>query len=179
MMTTPSQTVGPFFGFGLPYDDGPCVVPEWHPGAITIHGQVFDGEGEPVPDALVEIWQADAHGLASAETGAVRRDRSGFSGFGRSGTDSDGAYRFSTIKPGQVGESAPHAAVLVFARGLLKPVATRIYFPEDTDTHASDPVLSVVDPARRPTLVAVREAGRRYRFDVRLQGENETVFFAF
>lgn len=178
-MTTPSQTVGPFFGFGLPYDDGPRVVPEWHPGAVTIHGHVFDGEGEPVPDALVEIWQVDAHGLPSAEVGAVRRDRRGFSGFGRSGTDSDGAYWFSTVKPGQMGGSAPYAAILVFARGLLKPVATRIYFPEDTAAHANDPVLSAVDPVRRPTLIAAREADRQYRFDVRLQGENETVFFAF
>jgi protocatechuate 3,4-dioxygenase, alpha subunit len=177
-MTTPSQTVGPFFGFGLPYDDGPRIVPEWHPAAITIYGQVFDGEGEPVPDALVEIWQVDADGLPPAAGGAVRRDRRGFSGFGRSSTDSDGAFWFSTVRPGQVAGSAPHAAILVFARGLLKPVASRIYFPEDTGAHTSDPVLSLVDPARRQTLVAVREADRQYRFDVRLQGENETVFFA-
>ena len=93
------------------------------------------------------------------------------------GTDSDGAYWFSTVKPGSAGGAAPHAALLVFARGLLKPVATRIYFPDDAEAHAVDPVLSQVEAQRRPTLVAVRSGDRRYRFDVRLQGENETVFF--
>jgi protocatechuate 3,4-dioxygenase, alpha subunit len=178
-MTTPSQTIGPFFAFGLPYDDGPCVVPEWHPEAITIRGQVIDGEGEPVPDALVEIWQQDSRGMPSMAAGGLRRAGHGFSGFGRCGTGADGGFWFSTVKPGPAGGSAPHAALLIFARGLLKPVATRIYFPEDTGAHASDPVLSAIDPGRRGTLVAVREAGRQYRFDVRLQGENETVFFAF
>jgi protocatechuate 3,4-dioxygenase, alpha subunit len=175
---TPAQTVGPFFGFALPYGDGPHVVPEWHPDAIRIYGQVLDGAGEPVPDALVEIWQPDQRGVISQAAGSVRRAGLHFCGFGRCGTDSEGAFWFSTLKPGSAGACAPYAAVVVFARGLLKPVATRIYFPEDVAAHAADPVLSVVDAHRRPTLIAVREDDRRYRFDVRLQGEHETVFFA-
>jgi protocatechuate 3,4-dioxygenase, alpha subunit len=178
MSRTPSQTVGPFFGFALPYGDGPLVVPQWHPDAITIAGQVLDGGGEPVPDALVELWQPDGQGVISRETGSLRRDGRGFRGFGRCGTDSDGAYWFSTVKPGPVGGAAPYAALLVFARGLLKPVATRIYFPGDAGAHVTDPVLSLVDAQRRATLVAARSGDRRYRFDVRLQGENETVFLA-
>jgi protocatechuate 3,4-dioxygenase alpha subunit len=178
MMRTPAQTVGPFFGFALPFGDGPRVAPEWHPDAIRIGGQVLDGAGEPVPDALVELWQPDGHGMITRETGSIRRDERGFCGFGRCGTDSEGAYWFTTVKPGAVGGAAPHAALLVFARGLLKPVATRIYFPDDAEAHATDPVLSLIEAQRRPTLVAVRTGDRRYRFDVRLQGENETVFFA-
>lgn len=179
MMRTPSQTVGPFFGFALPYAGGSTVAPQWHPGGITIGGQVLDGAGEPVPDALVELWQPDAGGRVPATSGSLRRDHLSFCGFGRCGTDSEGGYSFSTIKPGAVGPAAPYAALLVFARGLLKPVATRIYFPDDTGAHAADPVLVRVDPRRRPTLIAARAGDRSYRFDVRLQGANETVFFAF
>jgi protocatechuate 3,4-dioxygenase, alpha subunit len=179
MMRTPSQTVGPFFGFSLPFGDGPRVAPEWDRDAIRIHGRVLDGAGEPVPDALVEIWQPDQRGAIPRTAGALRRDGHDFSGFGRCGTDSEGGYWFSTVKPGPASGCAPHAALLVFARGLLKPVATRIYFPEDADAHATDPVLSAVDAHRRQTLVARREGDRRYRFDVRLQGEQETVFFGF
>ena len=126
----------------------------------------------------MEIWQPDRRGTISQAAGALRRDPREFHGFGRCGTDSNGGFWFSTVKPGSVGAAAPHAALLVFARGLLKPVATRIYFPEDAPAHVTDPVLCVVDAQRRPTLVAVREDDRGYSFDVRLQGENETVFFA-
>lgn len=176
-MQTPSQTAGPFFGFALPYDDGPCLVPMWHPDAIRLHGRVLDGAGEAVPDALVEIWQPDGKGEISRAPHALRRDQREFCGFGRCGTDRDGWYWFCTVRPGPVGASAPHAALLTFARGLLKPVATRIYFPEDETEHAADPVLSLVDPHRRATLIATAEGDRSYRFDIRLQGENETVFF--
>lgn len=172
-MTTPSQTVGPFFGYALPYGDGPRVVPEWHPGAVRVHGRILDGAGDPLPDALVEIWQAGADGEPPASGGALIRDGHDFSGFGRCPTDANGHYWFSTVKPGG---PAPHIAVLVFARGLLKPVATRIYFPGE-DGNATDPVLSRVPEGRRETLVAVREGDRAYRFDVRLQGDEETVFF--
>ena len=170
---TPSQTVGPFFGYALPYGDGPRVVPEWHPDAIRIHGRVLDGEGEPLPDALLEIWQAGPGGEVPASVGALRRDGHDFAGFGRCGTDASGHYWFSTLKPGG---PAPHIAVLVFARGLLKPVATRLYFPGEPG-NAADPVLSGVPADRRDTLVAVREDDRSYRFDVHLRGEQETVFF--
>lgn len=171
---TPSQTVGPFFAFGLPYDDGPRVVPEWHPDAIRIQGRVLDGAGEPVPDALLEIWQAGPDGKTPLGEGALVRDGHDFAGFGRCPTDAAGHYWFSTLKPG--GE-APHIAVTLFARGLLKQVITRIYFPGEPGNEA-DPVLSGVPADRRGTLVAVREGDRSYRFDVRLQGDGETVFFA-
>jgi protocatechuate 3,4-dioxygenase alpha subunit len=179
-LATPSQTVGPFFGYALPYEEGPYVVPPWRPGAITVRGRVFDGAGEPLPDALVEIWQADADGTVPAGgTGGLRRAGYGFSGFGRCPTDQDGGYWFSTVKPGRIGGAAPYIAVLVFARGLLKPVATRLYFPEEGDANGRDPVLSAIDPERRATLVAQQDGEAAYRFDVRLQGEGETVFFAF
>jgi protocatechuate 3,4-dioxygenase, alpha subunit len=173
-MTTPSQTVGPFFGYALPYGEGPRVVPEWRPDAIRIHGLVLDGAGEPIPDALVETWQTGPDGTVPASVGALIRAGRDFAGFGRCATDAAGHYWFSTVKPGG---PAPHIAVLVFARGLLKPVATRIYFPGEAG-NAADPVLSGVPADRRDTLVAMREDDRSYRFDVRLQGEQETVFFA-
>jgi protocatechuate 3,4-dioxygenase alpha subunit len=170
---TPSQTVGPFFAFGLPYADGPLVVPEWHPDALRIHGQVLDGAGEPVPDGLLEIWQAGTDGRAPAAEGALVRAGHGFTGFGRCPTDGAGHYWFSTLKPGG---PAPHIAVTVFARGLLKQVMTRIYFPGEPGNE-TDPVLAGVPADRRGTLVAARDGDRSYRFDVRLQGEKETVFW--
>jgi len=164
-MITPAQTVGPYFSIGLPWEDGPIVVPD---GGVWIRGHVLDGEREPIPDALIETWQADPDGAYEVE---------GFRGFGRCPTDEEGAYAIRTVKPGSIGEQAPHIALTLFARGLLHRVVTRIYFPEDTDAHASDPVLSGLDEAARSTLVAVRE-GDGYRFDVRLQGPDETVFFS-
>jgi protocatechuate 3,4-dioxygenase alpha subunit len=157
---TPSQTVGPFFSFGLCERRCNVLVR----GGVRIEGRVIDGAGEPVPDAMVETWQAD-------ERGEYRRDF----GWARCGTDAEGRFSFTTAEPGRVDGQAPHLEVLVFARGLLKPVLTRMYFPDEDD--AADPVLSSVDPERRATLVAVRE-GDALRFDVRLQGERETVFFA-
>ncbi|TDC69422.1 protocatechuate 3,4-dioxygenase subunit alpha [Actinomadura sp. GC306] len=176
---TPSQTVGPFYGYALPYETGPKVVPGWHPGAIEIRGRVLDGAGDPVPDALLEIWHADEDGEVPRRPGGIVRDGHDFSGFGRCGTDPDGAYWFRTVKPGAAAGGAPYIAVLVFARGLLKPVFTRLYFPEDEAAHAADPLLGAVPAERRATLVAAREGERRYRFDVRLQGEGETVFLGF
>jgi protocatechuate 3,4-dioxygenase alpha subunit len=177
--TTPSQTVGPFFGYALPYEAGPRVVPPWRPDAILVRGRVLDGAGRPVPDALLEIWQADENGGIARRPGGIAREGHGFSGFGRCATDAAGGYWFSTVKPGAVGGGAPCIAVLVFARGLLKPVFTRLYFPEDEAARAADPLLAAVPEERRATLVAEREGEREYRFDVRLQGERETVFLAF
>jgi protocatechuate 3,4-dioxygenase alpha subunit len=171
-MMTPSQTIGPFFGHALPYAEGHQVVPPWHPDAVLLRGRVLDGAGEPVPDAMVEICQPDAGGGTSAQVGALRRAANGFSGFGRSATDGEGRYWFTTVKPGGVN---PYIAMLVFARGLLKPVATRVYFPEDT---VADPLLQALEPERRRTLVAAGD-DQGYRFDVRLQGDEETVFLAF
>ncbi|MFC5754153.1 protocatechuate 3,4-dioxygenase subunit alpha [Actinomadura rugatobispora] len=173
---TPSQTVGPFFGYALPYEGGPEVAPAGREGAITVRGRILDGAGDPVPDALVEIWQADGSGEVPRRTGGLRRAGHGFSGFGRCGTDAAGGYWFSTLRPGAAGGDAPCISVLVFARGLLKPVFTRLYFPEDAAAHATDPLLSQVPEDRRATLIAEREADGSYRFDVRLQGERETVF---
>lgn len=182
---TPSQTVGPFFHVGLPRETrGELVSPEGR-GAIRIRGAVIDGAGAPVDDALVEIWQANRSGrYAHPEDG---RDElpleEGFTGFGRCATDSEGMFEFITVKPGPVpapggGMQAPHINVSVFARGLLKRVVTRIYFPDERDANAADPVLAAVGDAQaRATLVAKEEQGA-LRFDVYLQGPGETAFFA-
>jgi protocatechuate 3,4-dioxygenase alpha subunit len=169
--TTPSQTVGPFFSFGLCDRITNLVVPEGSEGAIRIVGSVLDGAGDGVPDAMVEIWQA-------APDGAYRSDF----GWARSGTDAEGGFSFVTVKPGPVateaGLLAPHLSVLVFARGLLKPVLTRMYFPDEPDANAADPVLAgVPGGAARATLVAVPDPAG-LRFDIRLHGEGETAFFA-
>jgi protocatechuate 3,4-dioxygenase alpha subunit len=162
---TPSQTVGPFFSIGLSDRRLDALVPEATDGAVRIEGRVLDGAGEPVADAMVEIWQANAAGEYEP----------GF-GWGRSGTDDDGRFGFVTVKPGQVAAQAPHLVVLVFARGLLKPVLTRMYFPDEGDANGRDLVLDTVPEEQRSTLVAVAE-GDVLRFDVRLQGDDQTAFF--
>ena len=181
MEPTPSQTVGPFFHIGLPFERSCELVAPDHPGAVILAGTVYDGEGEPVDDALIELWQANRGGRYD-HPGDPRVEiplEEGFHGFGRCHTDTAGGYRFVTVKPGPVpyrddGMQAPHIAVSIFARGLLKQLVTRIYFPdEDND---ADPVLRSVDPARRSRLVAVAE-GAGVRFDIHLQGELETPFF--
>ncbi|OLZ58894.1 protocatechuate 3,4-dioxygenase subunit alpha [Amycolatopsis keratiniphila] len=177
--TTPSQTVGPYLSIGLPWPDGPDVVPAGEPAAIRIHGRVLDGAGEPVPDAMIETWQADADGRFDHPDDPRGAVASGFRGFGRCPTDPNGDYEIRTIMPGSLpgpagGTQAPHIDVSVFARGLLHRVVTRIYF-EDND-NSGDPVLASVPEARQGTLIATK-AGDGYRFDIRLQGEGETVFF--
>lgn len=157
-MITPSQTVGPYFTLGL-IDANELVA-----DGLRITGRVLDGAGEPVPDAIVEIWQAD-------EAGRYRPDF----GWGRSGCDAEGRYSFTTCKPGSVDGQAPHLTMLVFARGLLKPVLTRMYFPDEEEANARDPVLSAVDD---PTTLVARSVADGLAFDVRLQGDGETVFFA-
>jgi protocatechuate 3,4-dioxygenase, alpha subunit len=186
---TPSQTVGPFLAIGLPWPDGPFVVPPGTPGALMISGQIRDGAGTPVPDALVETWQADPDSRfdhPDDPRGAAPPAAPGFRGFGRSATDPDGNYQISTLRPGSLpspdgGIEAPHLNVSVFARGLLDRVVTRIYFPDDAEANAVDPVLAAIeDPARRATLIAVAVPDRpesEFRFDIWLQGERETVFF--
>jgi protocatechuate 3,4-dioxygenase alpha subunit len=185
---TSSQTAGPFFAPALLRADARRNVltrPETVGERMRIEGRVLDGDGLPVPDALVEIWQANAHGRYhhQADQGPAALDPS-FCGFGRSGTAADGSYWFETVKPGPVafdGErmQAPHLCVTVFARGLLNHLVTRLYF-EDEPTNASDPVLQCVPEDRRATLVARREArdaGIIYHFDLVLQGAGETAFF--
>ena len=175
---TPSQTIGPFFAVGLPWPDGPDVVADGTPGALWIGGQVTDGAGEPVPDALVETWQADPAGRFAGGSGA-----SGFRGFGRCATDTEGRWAVRTLKPGPLpapdgGLEAPHLNVSVFARGLLNRLVTRVYFPDEPEANAADPVLaSIGDPAVRARLVAAAD-GDRLRFDLHLQGDQETPFLA-
>ena len=173
---TPSQTVGPFFGVGLPFERGEQIAAPGSAGVIRIEGQVVDGKGAPVPDALLEIWQPDAHGRYRTVA-----DREG-TGFGRCRTDPEGAFSFVTAKPGPTPApdgrvQAPHLNVTIFARGLLRHLVTRLYFADETDANTSDPVLNLVEPARRETLIA-RTDGGVLHFDIRLQGERETVFFA-
>jgi len=185
---TPSQTVGPFLAIGLPWPDGPHVVPEDTPGAMIITGTVLDGAGEPLPDAVVETWQADPDSRfdhPDDPRGQMPPEVKAFRGFGRSMTDADGTYRIVTLRPGPLpapggGTEAPHIDVSVFARGLLDRVVTRIYLPDETEANMADPVLnSIGDPARRQTLIAEAATGgsAAFRFDIRLQGERETVFF--
>jgi protocatechuate 3,4-dioxygenase, alpha subunit len=167
---TPGQTVGPFFHYALPWAGDNELVPRAAPGAVRLHGTVHDGGGAPVPDALLEIWQADASGAVVQQAGSLHRDGWSFTGFGRSATDAEGRYSFTTVLPG---ESAPFFAVTVFARGLLHRLFTRAYLPG-----TSDAFLDGLDPDRRSTLVTTAdETG--FRFDVRLQGEDETVFLDF
>ena len=184
---TPSQTVGPFFHDALLAEDRSELVPPDHPRAVRIEGTVYDGAGEPVPDAMVEIWQAnevDSYTDPTDYRENLPHDPETFSGFGRSGTDADGRFSFVTVKPGSVpghegSLQAPHIMVSVFARGLLKRLVTRIYFPDEAESNAGDPVLSTIEnPEFRKTLVAHQEGGV-LRFDVHLQGDNQTVFFEF
>lgn len=179
--TTPSQTVGPFFAYALPYDAGPVLADASAQGAIRVSGHVYDGAGDPIPDALVEIWQADERGRLAGRSAMFELPADGeFRGFGRCPTDEDGRYAFTTVRPGVVPladgtAQAPHIAVTVFARGMLRHAVTRLYFPEEADANASDPLLTAVDRDRRDTMVARRDRAG-YRFDVHLQGDEETVF---
>ncbi|MFI9201867.1 protocatechuate 3,4-dioxygenase subunit alpha [Streptomyces sp. NPDC053048] len=173
---TPSQTIGPYYGTALPFPGGGDVVPAGHPGALVLHGYVIDGDGAPVPDALLEFWQTAPDGSPAGAPGSLRRDGSVFTGFARVPTDGDGHYALRTLPPG----GAPYLALCLFARGLPHHLFTRVYFalPE------GDALLAALSADRRGTLLAVPEADRpdTYRFDVRLRGDErhaETVFLAF
>ena len=206
---TPWQTVGPFFHYGLPWKGGADLVGEFDMGArpelfpeehyvlkprthhgpvtgqvIEVTGRVLDGDGLPIPDALIEIWQADAAGHYSCQQDlpADLVPDTNFVGFGRAATSDDGLYRFRTIRPGRVagpGNSlqAPHIAISIFGRGLLRRLTTRLYF-DDSPENAEDPILALVPTERRRTLIATRD-GPLWTFDIILQGDNETVFFEF
>ncbi|MET0974436.1 MAG: protocatechuate 3,4-dioxygenase subunit alpha [Leifsonia sp.] len=177
-LQTPAQTVGPFFGYALPYDGGPEVAAPWRPDAIVFHGTVFDGAGQPVPDAIVEIWHADADGRPISERGSLTRDGRTVTGFGRAPVDRDGHYAFTTVKPG-AGRGAPFVLVTIFARGLTHHLFTRAYFDDEEPRNADDAFLSGIDAARRGTLIAASDGASSYRFDIRLQGDGETVFLHF
>lgn len=178
LTATPGQTVGPFFGYALPFDRDSDLVPPGSPGAIQFHGVVTDGAGNPVPDALLEIWQADADGVISTATGSLRRDGWTFTGWGRAATDDAGHYSFSTVSPGPTHSgAAPFFLITVFARGLLNRLFTRAYVP--CEQLADDPLLNSLARQRRQTLIATREAAG-LRFDIRLQaGDDETVFLTY
>lgn len=189
---TPSQTVGPYFKYGLTpngeyeWNDAftnNLLTPDVSGDRIRVEGKVYDGDGALIPDCMLEIWQADSQGRFSDPQDARALPNSSFKGFGRCGTDSNGFYAFDTIKPGCVSDpdgkqQAPHILLAVFARGMLLHLYTRIYF-EDEAGNASDPVLALVPEDRRATLIAKRKAGAGhvYTLDIHLQGDNETVFF--
>jgi protocatechuate 3,4-dioxygenase, alpha subunit len=183
---TPSQTVGPYLHIALDWADGPHAVPPGTPGAVWLRGRLLDAAGDPVPDGLIETWQADPDGRfdhPDDPRGPVPR-ADGFRGFARCPTGPAGEWAVLTLKPGRVpaGDGrpqAPHVDVSVFARGLLDRLVTRIYFPDEPERNAADPVLSSIDdPARRSTLVAADGGDGTLRFDIHLQGEHETAFFA-
>jgi protocatechuate 3,4-dioxygenase, alpha subunit len=198
---TPSQTVGPFFAYGL----APHSRCDWKPGdiydwkdtvganlitpdatgqKIRIEGCITDGDGKPINDAMIEIWQADSQGRYSHARGEKPRPNAKFTGFGRSATDKQGVYSFDTIKPGQVAgpdgkPQAPHIVVCIFSRGMLRQIYTRLYFSDEA-ANSTDAILNLVPADRRGTLIAHKQEGKGqnlYRFEIRVQGENETVFF--
>jgi protocatechuate 3,4-dioxygenase alpha subunit len=183
---TPSQTVGPYFSFGLtdPWPEGVNAAEPYHSDGIEIFGHVIDGRGETLPDAMIETWQADPNGRfdhPDDPRGAVAFE--GFRGFARSGTDVEGRWAIRTLKPGRIPApdgatlQAPHLLVTVMARGMLQRVVTRIYFGDELEANAADPVLASLPEDARATLIAEPVEGRGYRFDVILQGDGETAFF--
>lgn len=183
LQATTSQTVGPFLHIGLTWlMNDRLAGPEVKGERVTISGRVLDGDGQAVTDALLEIWQANAYGkYAHPEDTQDKPLEPGFRGFGRVATDQDGAFRFTTIKPGRVPgpggrEQAPHLLVLIFMRGLLKHLVTRLYFPDEPST-AQDPVLERVPQERRHTLIARQVGKGALEWRIRLQGADETVFF--
>jgi protocatechuate 3,4-dioxygenase alpha subunit len=187
---TPSQTVGPYFAYGLApeqygYQQNLASIAgsqmadsETEGEHIRIEGRVFDGAGNQISDALIEVWQADAMGRY-AHPADPRGSNSTFKGFGRCGTGTDPHNRFwfDTVRPGKVdADQAPHLNVIVSMRGMLLHAFTRIYFP-DEPANATDPVLNAVPAERRSTLIATRQSNNVYRFDIHMQGDKETVFF--
>ncbi|MDQ0765710.1 protocatechuate 3,4-dioxygenase subunit alpha [Streptomyces canus] len=189
VLPTPSHTVGPFYGHALPFPGGGDIAPVGHPDTIVLQGYITDGEGNPLPDAFVELWSADPDGNVPQVDGSIRRDpasggylgRNGveFTGWGRIQTDANGHWTARTLRPGARGRSAPYISVCVFARGLLVHLYTRIYLPGDEAALTADPLLARVPAERRDTLIARPLGEGTYRFDIRLQGEGETVFLEF
>jgi len=190
---TPSQTVGPFFAYGLTpngkYDwadtfSNNLVTPDASGERIRVQGRVFDGDGKPIPDSMLEIWQADAQGRYANPADQRSLPNAKFTGFGRCATDDNGGYSFDTVKPGPVPgpngkPQAPHIMLVIFARGMLRQSYTRIYFSDEAAT-SGDPILALVPADRRDTLIAKRDvkAGQPvYTFDIQMQGDHETVFF--
>jgi protocatechuate 3,4-dioxygenase alpha subunit len=179
LVATPGQTIGPFFGYALPYAESGHLVPPGRADAVRLTGRVLDGAGAPVPDALLEIWQADPDGQVVQQPGSLHRDGHTFTGWGRAATDNAGRYTFTTLLPGATSAGRPpFIAVTLFARGVTNRLFTRAYLPGPAELLAADPLLSSLEEDRRRTLVA-RADGRDLVFDIRLQGEDETVFLRY
>jgi protocatechuate 3,4-dioxygenase alpha subunit len=177
---TPGQTVGPFFHDALPFPGDRELVPPGLAAAVRLHGHVYDGEGSPVPDALLEVRQAGPDGTVPSRAGSLRRRGALFTGWGRSSTDATGHYWFSTVEPGASPDQVlPFFAVTVLARGLLHRLFTRAYLPAAEALVERDALLSRLHPQERRTLLAMREDDGSLRFDVHLQGPQETVFLRF
>ncbi|MDF2048749.1 protocatechuate 3,4-dioxygenase subunit alpha [Arthrobacter sp. Cr_A7] len=180
LVPTPGQTVGPFYGYALPFEKDNELLAPGSPGSIRLQGTVYDGAGETVPDAILEIWQPDAQGNIVQKTGSLVRDGYTFTGWGRGAVGYSGVYTFTTVNPGPTSPgAAPFISVAIFARGLTNRLFTRIYLPEDQEALAKDPLLASLEPERRETLIARRDPDGGLTFDIRLQGEGETVFLDF
>lgn len=180
LVPTPGQTVGPFYGYALPFEKDNELLAPGSPGSIRLQGTVYDGAGETVPDAILEIWQPDADGKVVRKTGSLVRDGYTFTGWGRGSVGYSGVFTFTTVNPGPTSPgAAPFISVALFARGLTNRLFTRIYLPENGEVLAKDPLLSTLDPERRKTLIARRDADGGLTWDIHLQGPNETVFLDF
>lgn len=191
LLITPSQTVGPFFAYGLTahqygYDfnslvEGELVNPIAHSAElIYVSGQILDGNGQPVSDAMIECWQADGQGQYNTQPIAYPTDQSSFIGFGRLGTGTTRTHQFTftTIKPGAIAtDSAPHINIILFLRGSLRTLYTRLYFADEPEANEQDALLRSVERERRTTLIATKSKDGHYQFNIRLQGSDETVFF--
>lgn len=181
---TPGQTIGPFFGYfnaaenvHLPFENGQHLVPPGDERAIQLTGTIYDGDGEPIPDAMLEIWQADENGNIPNQDGSLIRDPFAFTGWGRGTTDNVGTYRFTTVEPGPTDDGkAPFIHIVVFARGLLNKLHTRAYIPESPDLQQDPTIVALGD--RAETVIAKRD-GKRLVLDIHIQGNQETVFFQF
>jgi protocatechuate 3,4-dioxygenase alpha subunit len=179
LTATPGQTVGPFYGYALPFEGDADLVPRGRPDAVRLRGTVTDGAGTPVPDALLEVWQAGADGTVSQQPGSLHRDGWTFTGWGRCATDDAGGYSFTTVRPGPTEPgTAPFFLMTVFARGLMNRLFTRAYLPHDPAALDADRLLASVPDDRRSTLIAAEEP-TGYRFDIHLQGADETVFLTY
>ncbi len=185
LVPTPGQTVGPFYGYALPFEKDNELLAPGSPGSIRLQGTVYDGAGETVPDAILEIWQPDAEGNIVQKSGSLVRDGYTFTGWGRGSVGYSGVFTFTTVNPGSTKPvpgkpaAAPFISVAIFARGLTNRLFTRIYLPENEEVLANDPLLSSLEPERRRTLIARRDPDGGLTFDIRLQGEGETVFLDF
>lgn len=179
LVATPGQTVGPFFGYALPFPGDCELVPPGRADAIRLHGTVTDGAAAAVPDAILELWQADPDGRVVQQPGSLKRDGWTFTGWGRASTDDSGHYTFSTVRPGPTAPGRPGLFMItLFARGVTNRLFTRAHLPEDAAALDGDPLLASLTDEERASMITVAEPGG-YRFDISLQGGRETVFLRY